>query len=79
MERNDVSDKPVTEYAEDWFSKALEIQADALEDGYIVNADYDVFEEDEGITVWCTAIAGGRLFFWDPETDEVNEEIVFGT
>jgi len=77
VESNDVSEKPITTYEEDWFLRALEIQADAVEDGYVVSADYDV--DDDGIIVWCTAIAGGRLFFWDPETDDIFEEYGFGT
>lgn len=74
---NDVSERPITQYGEEWYRKALEIQEDALKDGYIVSADYDVV--DEGISVWCTAIVNGRLFFWDPETDEVTEESSLGT
>ena len=79
LRANDVSDRPTTEYAEDWFRKAIEIQQDALRDGYIVSADYDVIVEDEGIVVWCTTIINGRLFYWDPETDDVYEEYGLGT
>ena len=76
---NDVSEKPVTEYAEDWFRKAVELQEDALADGYLISADYDVLDDGESVTVWCTAIVRGRVFFWDPETDEVTEETLFST
>ena len=45
LQANDVSERPTTEYGDQWFRKALEIQEDALKDGYIVSADYDVGEE----------------------------------
>jgi len=34
---NDVSEKPDTTYAEDWYGRALEVQEDALKDGYVVS------------------------------------------
>ena len=76
---NDISEEPITQYADEWYRKALRIQEDALEDGYIVSADYDLLEDGESALVWCVAIVRGRVFFWDPETDEVIEEIFFGT
>lgn len=79
LENNDISEEPITEYADEWYRKALRIQEDALEDGYIVSADYDIWEDGETATVWCVAIVRGRVFFWDHETDEVTEEIFFGT
>ena len=74
---NDVSERPPTQYADAWYSKALEIQEDALKDGYIVSADYDAMEE--GVVVWCTTVINGKVFYWDPETDEVFEEYYLGT
>ena len=76
---NDVSEEPITEYADEWYRKALKIQEDALEDGYIISADYDLSEDGETAGVWCVAIVRGRVFFWDPETDYVTEETFFGT
>lgn len=78
VENNDVSEKPVTQYVEDWYVRSLEIQEDAIKDGYVVSADYDV-DEDGLVIAWCTAIAGGRLFYWDPETDVLFEEFALGT
>ena len=74
---NDVSEKPATTYADDWYGRALEVQEDALKDGYIVSADYDATEE--GAAAWCITVINGRIFYWDPETDEVFEEYAFGT
>ena len=76
---NDVSEKPVTEYAEDWYNRALEVQEDAIRDGYIVSADYDYDAEAESVMVWCTTIIHGRVFYWDPETDDVFEDYNLGT
>ncbi|HEY32909.1 MAG TPA: hypothetical protein G4O10_07370 [Dehalococcoidia bacterium] len=79
LSTNDVSEEPIVEYADEWYRKALRIQEDALEDGYIVSADYDIWEDGETASVWCVAIVRGRAFFWDPETDDVTEETFFGT
>ena len=76
---NDVSEKPATIYGEDWYGRALEVQEDALIDGYIVSADYYYDYEVELYSVWCTTIINGRVFFWDPETDDVFEDDVIGT
>jgi len=79
LSENDISEGPESKYAEDWYLKALEIQAEALRDGYIVSVDYDTAEDGESISVWCTTIINGRVFFWDPETDEIFEESLLGT
>ena len=76
---NDVSEKPDTTYGEDWYGRALEVQEDALRDGYIVSADYDYDAEDDSYLVWCTTIINGRVFYWDPETNDVSEDTVIGT
>ncbi|UCB42061.1 MAG: hypothetical protein JSV77_06200 [Dehalococcoidales bacterium] len=79
LSTNDVSEEPLVEYADEWYRKALKIQEDALEDGYIISADYDIWEDGETASVWCVAIVRGRAFFWDPETDDITEETFFGT
>ena len=75
---NDVSERPLTEYAEGWYSKALDIQEDALEDGYIVSADYDYYEETDDYDVWCVTIINGDIWAWDPETDEPLQDYSLG-
>ncbi len=67
---NDVSAKPVTSTAGAWIGRALEVQEDALADGYIVSVDYDGPDEEGGYTVFCTTIIDGYVWYWDPETDE---------
>ena len=76
---NDVSEKPDITYADDWYGRALEVQEDALRDGYIVSVDYDYDAEDDSYFVWCTTIINGRIFYWDPEIDDVFEEDDLGT
>lgn len=70
---NDVSEKPVTPDAEGWYNRALEVQADALADGYVVSVDYDA--DEEGVSVFCTTVIGGDIWYWDPETDEVFQDL----
>jgi hypothetical protein len=77
--QNDVSEKSASNYAEDWYGRALEVQEDALKDGYIVSADYDYDSEEDTYTVWCVTIINGKIFYWDPETDDVLEEYGLGT
>ncbi len=67
---NDVSERPTTDYAEGWYRKALEIQEDALSDGYIISADYDYDAMTDTYSVFCVAIIDGDIWYWDPETDE---------
>jgi hypothetical protein len=76
---NDVSEKPDTTYAEDWYGRALEVQEDALKDSYIVSADYDYNSETESYIVTCVTTINGHIFYWNPETDEVFEEYGLGT
>ena len=75
---NDVSEKPTTTSAEDWYGRALEIQEDALEDGYIVSVDYDYYEETDDYGIWCVTIINGDIWLWDPETDESFQDYSLG-
>ena len=74
---NDVSEQPLTQYAESWYAKALEIQEDALIDGYIISADYDSDYEDN-VWVTCVTIINGDTWYWDPETDEPFQDYTLG-
>lgn len=75
---NDVSEKPISTYAEDWYGKALEIQEDALKDGYIVSADYDYDEKEDLYFIFCVTIINGDVWYWDPETDELSQDYSLG-
>jgi len=73
---NDVSGPPYTPTVEEWYARAMELQQDALDDGYIISVDIDYFED--GANVWCVAIINGSLFYWDPELDDVNQDTPIG-
>lgn len=68
---------PATSW-EEWYSKALQIQADALADGFIVSVDYDYYGEYE-FYVWNIAVIDGTIWYWDPETDEPFEDFLLGS
>ena len=76
--QNDVSERPVATIAETWYSKALQIQEDALKDGYIVSVDYDYDVETDLFYIYCATIINGDIWYWDPETDEPFQEYALG-
>ena len=73
LEQNDISDLPSLDLldTEGIYSRALNIQADALEDGYIISVDIDVVSNAIAY-IACVAIVNGDFWWWDPETDELN-------
>jgi hypothetical protein len=70
LQANDVSERPIAEYASEWYRKALEIQEDAMRDGYIVSANYYYDSYTDTYEVYCITIIDGDVWYWDPETDE---------
>jgi outer membrane murein-binding lipoprotein Lpp len=76
---NDVSEKPVTPDVEAWIGRALEVQEDALADGYVVSMDYDGPDEEGYYWVFCTTVINGSIYYWDPETDEIWQDTSLGT
>jgi len=67
---NAVSERPPAEYAENLYAKALEIQEDALKDGYVVSAECAYYEDEDLFYISCTTIINGDFWYWEPETDE---------
>ena len=67
---NDVSERELATYAETWYMRALEIQEDALKDGYIVSAfiNYDI--PSDTFVIMCGTIINGDIWVWDPDYDE---------
>jgi hypothetical protein len=56
-----------------WYAAALAVQRQAAADGYLVSAVLIDKPGAEGeYLVWCTAIAGGDLYWWHPEETECN-------
>ena len=70
LRENDVSERPATEDAGQRYRKALDIQEDALGDGYIVSADYDYDLTMDTYYIHCVTIIDGDIWYWDPETDD---------
>lgn len=68
---NDVSERPASTDAENLYSKALEIQEDALNDGYIVSAWIDYYPDEELFYVLCQTVVQGDVWMWNPEDDEL--------
>ena len=67
-----MSEKAFTSTAEGLLSKSLEQQARALEDGYVVSADYWGPDEDYNFAVWLSAVTENLDYFtWNAESDEV--------
>jgi hypothetical protein len=53
-----------------WFDRALRLQRQALEDGYLINVELDS-EDDEVYSVYCTAtLADGSYYWWEPDALE---------
>ena len=75
---NDVSEQPWAMFPEGLYSKALEIQEDALRDGYIVSVDLDYDLETDLFYIFCVTIINGDIWFWDPETDEPYQDYSLG-
>jgi hypothetical protein len=78
LQANDVSEQPVSDYASEWYSKALQIQEDAMKDGYIVSAAYRYDESDGTYSVYCITIIDGDIWYWDPETDQPYADYSLG-
>lgn len=67
---DDVSERPQANSAEALYSKALDIQENALHDGYIVSVDLDWDADEELWYICCIAIINGEIWYWGPESDE---------
>ena len=72
---NGVSERPLASDADSWFAKALELQEDAARDGYIISVDYEGPDEEDLYMIFCTTVINGDLWIWDPETDEITQDL----
>jgi hypothetical protein len=78
LQANDVSEQPISDYASEWYSKALQVQEAALSDGYIVSAAYRYDTATDTYSVYCLTIIEGDIWYWDPETDEPYADYSLG-
>lgn len=70
---NDVSESPPSTIAETLYAKALQIQEDALKDGFIISVDLDPGKQKDEWYITCVAVVDGDLWAWGPESDEPIE------
>jgi len=77
LQANDVSEGPTAANAENLYSKALEIQEDALKDGYIISVDVDELGQSM-FGIACVAIIDGDIWAWGPEGDEPVQYMALG-
>jgi hypothetical protein len=77
LQANDVSEQPISDYASEWYSMALQIQEDAMRDGYIVSAAYR-YDDDGTYSVYCITVIDGDIWYWDPETDQPQADYSLG-
>ena len=73
LRANDVSERPASTNAENVYSKALEIQEDALKDGYIISAGIVDLAAPGEFLITLVTVIDGDVFMWNPETDEVTD------
>jgi hypothetical protein len=78
LQANDVSEEAPEEYAGRRYHKALEIQEDALKDGFIVSADYDYDADTDTYKIYCVTIINGDIWYWNPETDKLYVDYNLG-
>ena len=78
LQANDVSEQPISDFASEWYSKALEVQENALNDGYIVSAAYYYDSPTDTYIVYCITIIDGDIWYWDPETDQPYADYSLG-
>jgi len=70
---NVVSEFSPTTVAETLYMKGLQIQEDALKDGYIISVDLDPGKQKDEWYITCVAVIDGDLWAWGPESDEPIE------
>lgn len=78
LNANAVSVLPPSLSYVDWYGRALQLQQDALNDGYIISVDIDYYLEEDALAVWCVTIIDGYMWYWDPTTDEIYQDYDFG-
>jgi hypothetical protein len=55
-----------------WYEHARQLQKAAVEDGYIISADYIGPDSDGLYTIWCSAVLqDNSYYYWDPDTDSL--------
>lgn len=69
LAQNGISELTDTASVEEWYAKALQLQQDALADGFLISVDIDYDPTTDSYSVWCVAIIDSDIWYWDPELD----------
>jgi len=72
LSKNNVSDRPASMTHEDLYAKTLDLQEDALNDGYIISAWIDYNKYTDYYRILCSAVADGTIYMWNVESDELT-------
>jgi cell division protein FtsB len=76
---NTLSNEPWASTFDGWYDKALRLQQAAADDGYIISVQYHFCDEQQVLEyIACTAYISGFLWIWDPETDDVYPDPIWG-
>ena len=78
LHTDDVSEKPDASSVGELYAKGMEIQRNALSDGYIISVDSDFNSMDGSLFVFCTTVIDEYVWYWDPQSDEVFKDIQLG-
>ncbi len=78
LHADDVSERPDASTVGASYAKGMEIQRNALIDGYIISVDSDYNSMDGLLYVFCTTVIEGYVWYWDPQTDEVFKDTQLG-
>ena len=70
---NDVSERPGAQFNQEIWNKAQEIKEAAAKDGYRISPHW--VKENDLYSVYCEAIVDGETWYWDPETDDLYQDV----
>jgi len=77
LRANDVSERPPVERTEQLYAKGLDIQADALKDGFIISVNIEPGPEPGTSWIGCVTVINGDMWVWGPENDEPTQATGF--
>lgn len=80
LAKDPVSEEPDAVTYAGWYTKALRVQQNAAADGFLVSVQYHYCDERHVIEyIACLTVVNGYMFMWDPETDDVKLDPLWGT
>lgn len=80
LAKDPVSEEPDAVTYGAWYAKALRVQQNAAADGFLVSVQYHYCDERHIIEyIACLTVVNGYMFMWNPETDDVELDPLWGT